>query len=116
MPSLPHHYCLTPRCPNRTPKGYCEDCQRIRYRDKDIVRGSRHARGYGTKWEKRRARILKRDKYACVPCRDGGIITSANEVDHIIPKQFGGQDLDSNLQSICHDCHAAKTAKERSYG
>jgi len=116
MPSLPPHYCLTPRCPNRTPKGYCASCMTKRYGEKELIRGSRHARGYGSKWDKLRIRVLKRDNYACVPCRKDGIITSATEVDHIKPKQLGGLDIMINLQSICHNCHAAKTTKERCNG
>ncbi|WP_375227036.1 MULTISPECIES: HNH endonuclease [Burkholderia cepacia complex] len=31
----------------------------------------------------------------------------------MVPKASGGTDLDENLQAICKDCHAAKTARER---
>lgn len=44
----------------------------------------------------------------------------ATEVDHIIPLHQGGLDEWENLQGLCHEHHAAKTAKEmrahRGYG
>ena len=39
-------------------------------------------------------------------------LTVANEVDHVIPLDKGGTDAPDNLQSLCHDCHADKTAKD----
>lgn len=74
---------------------------------------SRHARGYGSKWVKLRARILERDQYLCVPCRARGIIASATSVDHIKPKAKGGTDDPSNLRSLCGDCRKAKDAEDR---
>ncbi|MGE8515762.1 MAG: HNH endonuclease [Alcaligenes nematophilus] len=35
-------------------------------------------------------------------------------MDHIIPKSQGGTDDLENLQTICGDCHKAKTLKESS--
>ena len=35
----------------------------------------------------------------------------ATEVDHVVPRARGGGH-DGNLQSLCHRCHAAKTARE----
>ena len=86
-------------------------------------RRSRHERGYGTAWDKKRKRILKRDNYLCQcdQCKGGDLrVRPANEVDHRIGKaewlrRFGnldGCDDDSNLQSINPDCHAAKTQRE----
>lgn len=73
---------------------------------------SRHARGYGTAWEKLRARTLKRDSYLCQPCKRQGRVTAATQVDHITPKAKGGTDDEGNCQSICADCHLCKTAGE----
>ena len=73
---------------------------------------SRHERGYGSAWVKVRARILARDKHLCQPCAASGRPTPATAVDHIKPKSKGGTDEDSNLQSLCHDCHKAKTARD----
>ena len=76
---------------------------------------SRHARGYGYRWGKLRARIL-RDGIWCQPCLAAGRKTIATEVDHVLPKAKGGTDEASNLQSICHDCHKAKTQADAGNG
>lgn len=80
----------------------------------DDRRGSRQARGYGADWDRRRARILRRDGYRCQckECKDGGFITPATDVDHIIPRADGGSDDDDNLQALGHECHRRKTANE----
>lgn len=41
-------------------------------------------------------------------------ITAAVEVDHVVPiRERPDLRLDmSNLQSVCHACHSAKTARE----
>ncbi|NBW47372.1 MAG: HNH endonuclease [Betaproteobacteria bacterium] len=46
-------------------------------------------------------------------CLQEGRLSAASEVDHIVPLQQGGSDAISNLQPLCHDCHAAKSAVER---
>jgi len=76
------------------------------------VRGNRHQRGYGKEWDRKRKRILERDEGLCVPCRKADRVSLARQVDHIVQKASGGSDDDSNLQSICTDCHEAKTAVE----
>jgi len=45
-------------------------------------------------------------------CDEVGRVTSATQVDHKTPVALGGTDDWSNLQSICDDCHARKTARE----
>lgn len=63
-------------------------------------------------WKKRRARVLRRDRYQCqiagpdeIPC-----LAPANEVDHIEP---GDDHRLDNLQAACHECHKRKTIEER---
>jgi 5-methylcytosine-specific restriction protein A len=73
---------------------------------------SRHARGYGSRWDKLRLRILARDRHLCQPCLDAGVVTPAREVDHITPKAAGGTDAEDNLAAICIACHREKTARE----
>ncbi|RWR26594.1 HNH endonuclease [Sinirhodobacter populi] len=43
-----------------------------------------------------------------------GRVTPFDVVDHIKPKAEGGTDALGNLQCICADCHAWKTAQESS--
>jgi len=74
--------------------------------------GSRHARGYGSRWVKLRERILKRDRYLCqCPDCEGGRkrVRVASEVDHIVPKAKGGTDAERNLRAVATDCHRKLT-------
>lgn len=61
-------------------------------------------------WVRIRARQLAREPL-CQACAD---IEPATEVDHVIPITKGGAKRDaSNLQSLCHACHSAKTRAEQ---
>ncbi|HDR9100695.1 HNH endonuclease [Burkholderia vietnamiensis] len=75
--------------------------------------GSRHERGYGSRWVKIRERIMKRDNGLCQQCLRARKVTRAEHVDHIVSKASGGTDTDSNLEALCGPCHRAKTARER---
>lgn len=87
---------------------------------------SRHARGYGTRWDKLRLVILRRDNYLC-QCPDclGGEkqVTAASEVDHVVPKAEGKRlgwteeqiDAESNLRAVNSDCHKRLTALQNGY-
>jgi 5-methylcytosine-specific restriction enzyme A len=57
---------------------------------------------------RRRARWL-RDNPLCVHCARDQRSTVACEVDHVIALVNGGIDDETNLQSLCHPCHVAKT-------
>lgn len=60
------------------------------------------------RWERLRRKVLDAANWRCARC--GGY---ANEVDHIIPCQAGGDHwADANLQPICKACHLDKTAGE----
>lgn len=88
----------------------------------DPARGSRHERGYGTDWVKRRERILQRDCGLCQECKRQGRLKAVGDkpysayVDHIIPKFEGGTDDDSNLETLCRTCHTEKTNREKNRG
>lgn len=74
--------------------------------------GNTTERGYGWAWQQLRRVALERDGYLCRTCYAKGRPTPATEVDHITPKAQDGEDDIDNLQSLCSDCHRAKTAKE----
>lgn len=76
---------------------------------------SRHARGYGSAWDRARKQALTRDKHLCQPCLKRGFITEAKAVDHITPKAKGGSDDIENLQAICEECHKDKTAADEGW-
>ncbi len=78
----------------------------------DPRRGSRQSRGYGKAWDKLRELILARDAGLCQVCLPRGLLTVGRTVDHIKPKAEGGTDDPANLQTICDDCHEAKTLAE----
>lgn len=69
-------------------------------------------RSRGCRWLALRARALQ-DEPRCVLCLANGRLSAATAVDHIVPLQAGGSDAPSNLQPLCHDCHATKSAAER---
>lgn len=58
-----------------------------------------------------RYEVLKRARFRCELC---GISASekALEVDHIIPRSYGGQDDISNFQSLCYTCNSTKSNKD----
>ena len=59
------------------------------------------------------ATLLKRQQGRCLECRlffkDG----EAMEVDHIIPKEWGGSDSQYNRQLLHRHCHDVKTARDK---
>lgn len=73
---------------------------------------SRHARGYGTAWDKLRVFVLRRDVGLCQPCLRNNRTALANAVDHIVPKAKGGTDDMENLEAICGPCHHDKTLRD----
>ena len=54
------------------------------------------------------ARAHKARNPQCVECGDLKDI----ECDHIVPRHRGGLDVSTNMQSLCKNCHAKKTAQE----
>ena len=63
----------------------------------------------GWKLTKIRERVLLRDEYTCRGC---GRVSSSLEVDHVVPLHLGGSESDENRQSICVECHEAKSERE----
>ncbi len=82
---------------------------------------SRHARGYGSRWDKLRLHILARDPVCtCDRCKKDGVVRLSTEVDHVISKaawlkkhgKLIGVDDPSNLRGMDSDCHERKTLAE----
>lgn len=95
-------------CGELVPKGQrCPTCKAARA---DRGAGSTTARGYGAAWQKRSARILRRDGYQC-QLRLTGCKGLATTTDHVVPKSAGGTDADSNLVAACRPCNSKKRAR-----
>ena len=64
-------------------------------------------------WLRKRAKILRRDKYLCVECRRynrrgaDGLPIAAYTVHHIVPLEIDPSKKldDKNLRSLCRACH-----------
>lgn len=82
---------------------------------------SRHARNYGTAWEKVRAIVLERDGHLCqcAHCKAEKRTTLATEVHHLTSRAkatamgwtLAQADHPSNLASMAHDCHVRADAE-----
>ena len=55
-----------------------------------------------------RNRVLARDGHRCTQCGS----TIRLEVDHIRAVSQGGRHEATNLRTLCHSCHATKTARD----
>lgn len=56
-----------------------------------------------------RYEILRRDQYTCRFCGASAPHVQL-EIDHVIPRSAGGADAAGNLQVLCEDCNAGKSA------
>lgn len=75
--------------------------------------------------KKMRAEIFKRDSYSCVLCGKTAVLIPKNyngdstlytedgwfEIDHIVPRNKGGYNDVSNLQTVCNKCNCKKGGK-----
>jgi 5-methylcytosine-specific restriction protein A len=100
---------------NRFRPGVQGDAPRLKGGWGQTSKASRHERGYGKEWDKKRERKL-REQPLCEYCLAKGKITPAKSVDHNIPKAEGGTDDWENLRSACDPCHKTKTAEESKRG
>jgi len=106
MPRAPAR--CSPSCPNPIWKyGKCSDHQPER-----VPWESKRERTFlkSIEWERQRRRVLKRDKYTCQLCGK----PDSHQVDHIIPVWYTGKEQveDYELQTLCSDCHKAKSSFE----
>lgn len=56
-----------------------------------------------------RYKILRRDQYTCRFCGASAPLVLL-EIDHVVPRSEGGTDAPENLQVLCEDCNAGKSA------
>ena len=73
--------------------------------------GNRQSRNKNLEHIRTIARFKKehpREEQRCALCGSGDDL----ELDHILPFECGGSDNESNLQWLCHSCHASKTKTE----
>jgi 5-methylcytosine-specific restriction protein A len=98
------------RAPTHYPQGRDPKTNTKRH---DLFRGSASERGYDWAWSKLRDRWIWQHPL-CAECERQDRLTPATEVDHIIPIRGAPERRldDTNLQSLCHRCHATKTAKD----
>lgn len=126
MPTRPGHICA-PGCPVIVPAGTrrCPTHTVAKVQYVDERRGTRHERGYGTPWEKKReawfslavrricgARVNGPDVTDSL-CLQAGVTSPGRVLDHIVRKRKGGADDESNYQTLCDHCHNVKRQKER---
>ncbi len=68
---------------------------------------------YDHSWRKVRLTILERDGYRC-RIKGKNCKGEANDVDHIIPVDRGGERLDPmNLRAACNGCNVARSNRSR---
>jgi len=97
---------------------YCEEHTKQKNRtDHQIYKSAETRAFYKTStWKHTRADVLHYEPY-CRHCALVGVNTLAVEVDHIKPISQGGDKWDrDNLQPLCQQCHARKTASEVGFG
>ncbi len=56
------------------------------------------------------------DHPLCAHCLARGVVAAAVELDHVLPLNEGGEDVDENIQGLCQSCHAAKTTRKPTIG
>jgi 5-methylcytosine-specific restriction protein A len=115
--------CLAPGCYNMVdePRSFCATHKEQGFEYEAMRKASNAARwerggGDAYRWVYKDPRWPKcrRDRLALEPlCRACG--ARATDVDHIIPHKGRAEYAfnQDNLQSLCHECHKAKTRQER---
>lgn len=111
MPTAPLHPCPgSPTCPHRVLRGLCPEHQRRYQQQHGERRTNKDVRKwyFTTRWRRLRLLVISEQYYRCIAC---GHAQLQLDVDHIQPHR-GDAGLfwkRSNLQAMCHTCHAQKT-------
>jgi 5-methylcytosine-specific restriction protein A len=102
--------CLVPGCPNLTTEGRCKAHNRPKTFSPTPTLGKAT---YDHRWAKLRS-MHRKGEPLCRPCLKAGRVKEAEEVDHVIPFRGSAYLMLAfwNLQSICRQCHARKSAYE----
>lgn len=106
------HPCTAPGCRTLVPRGRARcDVHESKHQAQDRERrGSAHARGYDTRWQRYRLSFLATHPL-CVMCQEQGRVVAASVVDHIKAHK-GDQQLfwdPTNHRAVCKPCHDART-------
>ncbi len=107
------------RKPKKKPRkpGYCQWCGKVIYKNGTINRRSTWhpicVEEYKIQaWPDHARRIIfGRDRGLCQAC---GAFDPKWQLDHIVPLIDKGSKGLENMQTLCLDCHKAKTSKENS--
>ena len=65
-------------------------------------------------WDKRRFKFVKKQKFICPVCDNLLLPQQQIELHHILAKNLGGSDKDSNLVALHRDCHHQVTYTKNS--
>jgi 5-methylcytosine-specific restriction protein A len=113
MPTQAPHPCAAPGCPALVERGrYCPQHAPQYVAPHEAARATASERGYGARWRRLRTMALSRNPICADPWgvhAKAGQVIAAVDVDHILPRSQGGQDVLENLQGLCHACHSRKT-------
>ena len=58
--------------------------------------------------------VAARQQWKCAMCEH--LLSAYYQIDHVRPLFLGGSNHNDNLQALCANCHAEKTATERGGG
>ena len=112
--SKPLRPCLHPGCTTLVRSGYCD-----KHRPPESTRRSAKSQSY-RRWyslriwtDELRPQQLAREPF-CRDCARRGLRVYATDVDHVVPHDGDWSKFvdETNLQSLCHSCHSAKTIAE----
>ena len=110
MPNRPPRCCNHPGCPRPAYHGsLCEEHAKEQPRQQETARPTSAQRGYGARWQKRRAEFL-RDHPICEDC--GRIATIPDHVPsrkELVRLGVPDPDADRYLHPRCRTCHNRKT-------